>query len=436
MSNKPVKGLRVGNYRITPLGLCTLAVLVLAIAAAIIIPVFHPFDTADRTVVAINATLAPIAQPAEEDSEDEEGPVVTPTPSPTPEPQLRVATIRSLGEIAMQQNLLYSVVDGNEFNFFEMFSEIAPVMADADYTVADVEGTLGGTVSTSGSNAMNTPPSLIGTLQDCGVDMLMLANDHALDGGFQELQATVQNCVDAGMGYVGAALSAEEKAQPKIVSINGIKVAFLAYTETLNGNEKKADAAATDYGVNLISKSNAVTDIAAAREAGADIVVCYVSWGEMLNQKITESQQKIAKILNKAGVDVIIGYNPHVVQPASWLESTDSDGTVRRTLCLGATGNFLSDSRSQYSDSGVIFQFTIEETEFGKFAITSPVYIPTYVWRSGEEGGKYTYRTLAVGQWLEDQPEDMAYSDVQRMRQVWAEIQNIMGTEVATVAAE
>ena len=106
-------------------------------------------------------------------------------------------------------------------------------------------------------------------------------------------------------------------------------------------------------------------------------------------------------------------------------------------LCLGATGNFLSDSRSQYADSGVIFQFTIEETEYGKFAITSPVFIPTYVWRrGGEEGSKYTYRTLAVGQWLEDQPEDMAYSDVQRMRQVWAEIQNIMGTEVATVAAE
>ena len=432
MSNKPVKGVRIGNYRITPLGLATLAVLILIILAVILIPILKPFGAQDRVITAVNTTVAPTSDPSGQD-----GPVVTAKPTATPEPKLRSATIRSLGEIAMQQNLLYSVVDGNEYNFFEMFSEIAPVMADADYTIADVEGTLGGTVSTSGSGAMNTPPSLIGTLQDCGVDMLMLANDHALDGGFQEQQATVQNCIDAGMAYVGAATSAEEKATPKIISINGINVGFVAYTESLNGNEKKADAAATDYGVNLISKSNAVTDIAAAREAGADIVVCYVSWGEMLNQKITDNQQKIAQVLNRAGADVIIGYNPHVVQPATWLEYTDkSDGSVHRTLCLGATGNFLSDSRSQYSDSGIIFEFTIEETEYGKFAITNPVYIPTYVWRSGEEGEKYTYRTLAVGQWLEDQPDDMAYSDVQRMRQVWAEIQNIMGSEVATVAAE
>ena len=83
-----------------------------------------------------------------------------------------------------------------------------------------------------------------------------------------------------------------------------------------------------------------------------------------------------------------------------------------------------------------MFQFTIEETEFGKFAITNPIYIPTYVWRSATESGKYDYRTLAVGQWLEDAPEGMAYADAARMRQVWADLQSVMGSEVATVAAE
>ena len=134
-------------------------------------------------------------------------------------------------------------------------------------------------------------------------------------------------------------------------------------------------------------------------------------------------------------MDVIIGYNPHVVQPATWLESKDSSGNVHRTLCLGATGNLLSDRYGQY-DSGIVFQFTIQETEYGHFAITNPVYIPTYVWRAETEEGKYDYHALAVGQWLENAPEAMAYADAARMRQVWADLQKVMGSEVATLAAE
>ncbi len=430
MSNKPVKGIRIGNYRITPLGLAVLAVLLVALLAVIALAIFHPFGNQDVATPNVTQTTAPT-----EEVEATPTPAPTPEPTATPEPEPRSATIRSLGEIAIQQNLLRAAVSENTFNFDNMFSEISEVIGNADYTVADVEGTLGGSTEYSGSTRMITPPSLIGTLKNCGVDMLMLANDHALDGGFAELQATLQNCASEGMDYVGAATSAEERATPVIKDINGINVAFLAYTESLNGNEKNTDAAAIEYGVNLISKSNAKKDIENARAAGADVVVCYCSWGEMLNPNPTDTEKLIAQKLVEWGVDVIIGYNPHVVQPATWLESKDSEGNVHRTLLLGATGNMLSDQYGQY-DNGVIFQFTIQETEYGHFAITDPTYIPTFVWRSETEDGKYDYRSLAVGQWLDTAPEGMAYADAARMRQVWADIQAVMGTEVAALSAD
>ena len=430
MTNKPVKGLRIGNYRITPLGLIVLAVLLALIIGAVVLAVLHPFGGGED-VQAVSVV------PPEEEVEVEvtQAPTPTPVPTPTPEPEPRSATIRTLGEIAMQQNLLRAAVSGNTFDFSGMFSEISQSIGSADYTVADVEGTLGGTTEYSGKTKMITPPSLIGTLKDCGVDMLMLANDHALDGGFGELQATIQNCASEGMDYVGAAASAEERATPVIRDINGINVAFLAYTESLNDNEKKADAAAIQYGVNLISKSNAKKDIEDARAAGADVVICFCNWGEMFNASPTNTEKMIAKKLSEWGADVIIGYNPHVVQPATWMESKDASGNVHRTLCLGATGNFLSDQYGQY-DNGIIFQFTIQEGEYGQFAITNPVYIPTFVWRSEAEDGKYNYRTLAVGQWLETAPDGMGYADAARMRQAWADLQKVMGTDVATLSAE
>ena len=319
-----------------------------------------------------------------------------------------------------------------------MFIYISDVMGDADYTVADVEGSLGGTVDASGSSLMCTPSSLIQALKGCGVDMLTLANDHALDGGFDDLLAAIENCKAAGMEYIGAASSQAEKDAAKVIDINGIKVGFVAYTESLNGMESKADANAVKYGVNLVSKSNAKTDIQACRDAGAEVVVAYISWGEMLKRETTENQKTLAKALVTCGADVIIGYNPHVIQPATWIEMKDKSGNVtQRTLCLCAPGNFLSDSREQYSDSGIIFQFTIQEkADFTGLEITSPVFIPTYVWRSDNEDGSYDYRTLAAGQWLESAPENMNYTQYSRMKEVWAEAQSIMGTDVATVAAE
>ena len=60
MSNN-TKGLRIGNYRITPLGLVTLAVLLVLIAGGIVLAVLQPFGGADKpvTTASAKATAAP-----------------------------------------------------------------------------------------------------------------------------------------------------------------------------------------------------------------------------------------------------------------------------------------------------------------------------------------------------------------------------------------
>ena len=314
-------GVRVGNYRITPLGLATLGVLLLLITATVVLVVFHPIEGIDN--IFVRATPTPTPEPTPEPT-PVPTPEPTPEPTPTPEPEPRTARIRALGEIAIQQNLLKAATTdgGSSFDFSGMFSLVTDLIGNADYTVADVEGQ-----KVSGSDMMYPPPILIQHLKDCGVDMLDLANDHALDGKFDELKATIANCQSAGMDYVGAATSKEEKNTTKIVEINGIKVAFLAYTASLNVKEKKVEKDALKYGLNLVTKSNAKGDIQAARDAGADIVVCFMSWGKQGKRDVTDDQKKIAEVLAKAGVDVIVGYGPHMVQPAQWLDGpTDSDG--------------------------------------------------------------------------------------------------------------
>ena len=68
MSNKPVKGLKVGNYRITPLGLIVLAVLLALIIGAVVLVVVRPFDK--NGDVATNNVLPPEEEvPVEEEVE-------------------------------------------------------------------------------------------------------------------------------------------------------------------------------------------------------------------------------------------------------------------------------------------------------------------------------------------------------------------------------
>jgi poly-gamma-glutamate synthesis protein (capsule biosynthesis protein) len=170
----------------------------------------------------------------------------------------------------------------------------------------------------------------------------------------------------------------------------------------------------------------------AARAAGAEVLVAYMHWGEEYQREPGSEQQHYGPKLVAAGVDVIIGGHPHMVQPCYWLEGNrTSDGGYQRTLCLSSLGNFLSDQRSQYRDSGIIFDFTIKEVAPGEFEIINPEYIPTYVWRTGSESAGFDYRVMPCGPYLNKRPEGMDGESYNRLVEVWYEIIDHMNTGTA-----
>lgn len=440
MSKSRKKGLRIGKYRITPLGIGVLVVLLLAGAVAAVLSLTDGnIDLLGLVPAAPTATptAAPTAVPtAEPTAAPTAVPTAEPTATPEPEPEPRSATVRVVGEISMELDLLKSAYNQTDktFDFSPMFSEIADVIGNADYTIADVEGTLGDTKGfDAAEKSMFTPSALLNALTGSGVDMLMLANDHALDGGFEELQATIANVSAAGLDYVGVAASAEEKATPVVKDIEGIKVGFVAYCEKMGA---KVSEEANAYGVNLISNSNAAADLQAVREAGAEVVIALVNWGDKFSHQTNETQQKIAQFLVAAGADVIIGYNPHAVQPAAWLETTAADGSVHRTLCLGAPGSLLSNQRKAGTDCGMIFEFALNEQEDGSIAVEAPKYIPTYTLRYDKGEGLYEYRAVAINRYLgegAELTEGMTAADVEYMTKLQSAIQSVVGADVEMV---
>ena len=447
MAKKKKSGLHIGNYVIRPLGLTVIGLLLVALIVvgtliiARSISGNEPEDLSapDPTRQVITLTPDPTVEP-EETPEPSATPEPSPTPSPTP--ALRSATIRSLGEIVVQQNVLSSARTESSYDFTPMFEYISDVVGNADWTVGDVEGPMDNRPDSaySGSDPFNTPPQIMLALKAAGVDMLTLANGQTLDMMFEGLQQTIANCKTEGvnMEYIGAFASQEEFETPKVIDVNGINVGFLNYTTSMGGMEQQSKAEALTYGVATTSNTSPHEDVKKAREAGADVVVAYISWGQVGQRELGQAEFNAATALAQAGVDVLIGFHPHTVIPPRWFDVQLEDGSSHRMLCLCATGNFLSDQRDRYTCNGIIFEFTIEETSAGVFEITEPTYIPTYVWRyQAEDGDGYDYRVLAVGEWLDERPEGMSDQDYANMQTVWNDLQQTMsqGNVGATLSA-
>lgn len=351
---------------------------------------------------------------------------------------LRSATIRTAGDFVIHDVVFQSAArlakqtnSSDPFNFRPMLNLIRDQLENADFTVTNVDGSMGGKqyykYGYSGYPQFNTPPHILYALVDAGVDMLTLANNHMLDGWFDGLMAEIANVEKVGLKHVGANRSAEEKNTPVVYEINGIKVGFMNYTVSLNEMDKKGvDSRALEFGVNATKNSDPKKDAKALRDAGADVIVCYMHWGKEYEEMPDDNQKKLANILVASGCDVIVGGHPHVVQYATWLSGTNQFGEAQQTLCLYSLGNFLSDQRLALRDGGILFDFTIQEQPDGSFSIINPSYLPTWVWRTGDKENGYDYSVVPIGKYLDTRPEGMSDADYTRMLQSYQESINAM----------
>ena len=341
-------------------------------------------------------------------------PTLAPTPEPTPEP--RSARIRAVGDLMVHQTQLdFAKQEDGSYDFHPQYARIADVLADADYTIANLETTIGRNDNRawSGFPCFNTPESLLDTVRDAGIDFLTLANNHIVDRGFTGLQLTVDNVERYGFDYAGANRTPEEKERAVVVEVNGIHIGMLCYTEMTNGMEKiKGNGAAREYGVNYLKDADFDADVRKLRDAGAEVIFALPHWGAEYTQKPIQSVETTAKKLVAAGVDVVIGSHPHMVQPVVWVEAETESGEARRGLVAYSMGNFISNMSKRHTDYGILLDFTLKEKETGVFDVTDVKVMPTFCWRQPD-----VIQTLPALDYYDAPPEGMGDDRWQRLRE-------------------
>ncbi|MBN2724738.1 MAG: CapA family protein, partial [Deltaproteobacteria bacterium] len=276
----------------------------------------------------------------------------------------------------------------------------------------------------------NCPESILAPLKAIGFDLLTTANNHALDRGWQGVISTIRFLKSYGFYHTGTFLSEEDYNKPLVVDIKGIKLCFIAETYHANGLEKVFKGKMKHYGVKYIRNSNQKKDVQKCRSAGADKVVFSIHWGNEYMRYPMTMVKNLEKRYIKAGADIIIGSHPHFVQPFRVQNVKTGNNSTKKVVTAWSMGNFISGMRAQYADTGMILYIDIRKNlKTGKVSIGKLSWVPTWVDRDGEVGGKREYRVIPVGRFLFDSElfSTLKPTSQVRLKQVWQESLEVPG---------
>lgn len=180
--------------------------------------------------------------------------------------------------------------------------------------------------------------SAVKYLEDMGVDIVSIANNHIYDFGEIGLLDTLDTLKEASMPYVGAGRNLKEACAPAYFISGDMKIAFVSATqiERLENPDTK-EATETSAGVFRCLYPKKLYETVAEAKENSDFVVVYIHWGTENVEEPDWIQLEQAPALAEAGADLIIGDHPHCLQGIQYFGDTP---------VIYSLGNFFFNSRT------------------------------------------------------------------------------------------
>ena len=301
---------------------------------------------------------------------------------PTQPPAKTVIHLAAAGDLNVTPEVTAS--GGADYDYTNMLLDVVPVLAQADITVVNLEGCL---VGAPYGEDRSAPQNLMKSLSLAGVDLVQLANSYSIYKGMDGLSQTISGVRAAGMEPVGVYATAQQANEGKgytIRNVNGVKIAFVAFTKGMDGmalppgNDGCVNLLYTDYATDYqtVDTQGITRVLQAAAKEKPDLTVALLHWGSEFNDTISTSQGTIRDLMLKNGVDAIIGTHAHYVQQMALDETAG-------TFVAYSLGDFAGDAKRAGSEYSVILDLEITK-ENGQTRITGYSYTPIFI--SAREG--------------------------------------------------
>ncbi len=281
------------------------------------------------------------------------------------------------------------------YNYEPTFRYISDYISSADLAIGNLEVTLAGPPY-KGYPQFSSPDALAIEAQKAGIDIMVTANNHALDGGSKGMVRTHHVLDSLGFLHTGTFLhdSLRSKFYPLIVEKNNIRLALLNYTYGTNGLK-----VAPPVSINRIDTAVIKADLAKAKLAEPDYIIAVMHWGVEYERSENAVQDRLARFIFKNGADAIIGSHPHVVQPIKNI--VFKDDSLRENPVYYSMGNFVSNQRAQYKDGGIMAELHLSRKD-SLVVLDSAAWLPYWVYREDINSQKSTFYVLPVPKYEAD----------------------------------
>jgi poly-gamma-glutamate synthesis protein (capsule biosynthesis protein) len=219
------------------------------------------------------------------------------------------------------------------------FTTLAPILRAADLCAVNLECAItdrntwySGPRKAFYFRARATAASV---LADAGIDVVSLANNHALDAGEAGLIDTLSLLDAHGIAHAGAGANLDAASRPAVLSRRGRLIALLSYCD------HQADfAAGPDRpGIRYLdldrpdATATIVADIRRARAAAEWVMVAF-HWQENWAPVVAPAYRALGRACLEAGALVVWGHSPHHFQGVEF---------VGPGVILYATGGLVDD---------------------------------------------------------------------------------------------
>ena len=215
-----------------------------------------------------------------------------------------------------------------------VLAPIEPVLSSADLAMVNLETaiTVRGEPVAGKNFHFRSPAASFVALRAAGVDVVNMANNHALDYGPVGIQDTFDAIKSSKFPVIGIGHNAAEAYRPYRTVIKGQRIAILGALDWLEPALIPAwSATETQPGVAFsIDRTRLAAAVRAVRPE-VDTLIVFLHWGTELTHCASREQQDLAQTLLAAGADISVGSHAHRVFGA---------GLVGTSLVAYGLGNF------------------------------------------------------------------------------------------------
>jgi poly-gamma-glutamate synthesis protein (capsule biosynthesis protein) len=216
---------------------------------------------------------------------------------------------------------------------------------------------------------LRASPKHAKSLQGSGIGFVTLANNHCMDYGSKGLVQELSMLDSLHILHAGAGMNVKQADAPTLFSgPNGVRIGFVSVMAfaTTAALRKTTPATVNSPGVSVLNLGGSIGKQARAKlkarmgaaHALCDVLVVGIHWGTERKTMPNPYQVALGRALIDAGVDVVWGNHPHVIEAAE---------IYRGKPILYSVGNLIS---ALPSETG-LFRLTFDGSK-----LTGADYLP------------------------------------------------------------